>query len=63
MEIFIWIVCILWVAGFLHELAATRRDIEEIGYIYATDYEEYLMWLVIFLTWPYFAIKFYGKGQ
>lgn len=60
MELFWWIVGMLWVAGWIKELAYVGAKMKAHGLEYPYDGVKYMMPIVLFFTWPYFY--FYGKA-
>jgi len=59
MEIFWWIIGILWIAGWLKELAFTHWAMNYAGISYPYEAIKYVMPIMLFFLWPYFY--FYGK--
>jgi hypothetical protein len=61
MEILCWILALIWVSGWIKELAWVHSTMERHGIEYPDDAVKYAMPVVLFLAWPYFY--FYGKTR
>lgn len=58
MRIFIWSVIIIWLLGWIRQIAYTERAMKIIKVVLPKK-EMYVMIVVMFFTWPYFY--FYSK--
>lgn len=61
MEIFWWILGLIWVVGWVKELAFVHSNMERLGIEYPHDAVKYAVPIVLFVAWPYFY--FYGKAR
>ena len=59
MEVFYWILSLVWLAGWISQLASIHRSMKFFKVDYPYKGVKYAMPIVIFFTWPYFY--FYGK--
>ena len=60
MEILFWIIVIIWVVGWIRELAKTNKDMHLARMDYPSSGVKYAMPVILFIAWPYFY--FYGKS-
>lgn len=60
MDIFLWIVFLLWVLGWINELAYVDAKTKQHNIDYPNKQVKYMSLLVLFFTWPYFY--FYGRA-
>jgi len=59
-EIFFWFVGIVWIMGWVKELAYCSAKRKRHGIEYPCHAVRYAIPVVLFFTWPYFY--FYGKA-
>ncbi len=60
MEILFWCLGIVWVTGWVNELATVGANMHKHKTEYPYEAVKYAMPVVLFFTWPYFY--FYGKA-
>ena len=54
MEIFLILLCIFWVAGWLKQLASIDAIVSKVGFKYPNEQVRAFIPVVLFFTWPYF---------
>jgi hypothetical protein len=60
MEILFWCCGIIWLIGWVNELATADANMKKHKIEYPHDGVKYAMPIVLLFTWPYFY--FYGKA-
>ena len=61
MELFFWIVGLLWVAGWVREMAHVSAKMTKHKLEYPNDGVKYATSIILLVAWPYFY--FYGKAS
>lgn len=60
MEILLWCCGVVWLAGWVNELATLAANMHKLKIEYPSDGVKYAIPVLLFFTWPYFY--FYGKA-